>query len=98
MPAFDVAIEPVATASASRARTWSRSAIRQAKAASTKTAWKMSSSAERDCTWLTPSQISRTPAMPPSSVDPVIRRVTRTISRMDTMPATAEASRQPVGL
>ncbi len=58
----------------------------------------MSSSADRDWTWLTPSQISSTPAMPPSRVDLVIRRTTRMISRTLTMPATADASRQPVGV
>ncbi len=58
----------------------------------------MSSSAERDCTWLTPSQISSTPAMPPNRVDLVIRRTTRMINRMQTMPATADANRHPVGV
>ena len=93
-----VPIDPSATAAASRALTWSRSATTQANAASTNTAWKMSSSADRDWTWLTPSQISSTPAIPPSSVDLVIRRTTRMISSTLTMPATAEANRQPVGL
>ena len=98
IPARWVAIDPSATAAASLALTWSRSATTQAKAARTNTAWKMSSNADRDWTWLTPSQISRTPAIPPSSVDLVIRRTTRTISSTLTMPATAEANRQPNGV
>ena len=49
----------------------------------------------RDCTWLTPSAMSSTPAIPPSRVDRVIRRTIRTISSTQAVPASAADSRHP---
>jgi hypothetical protein len=67
----------------------------QPKAAITNSTWKMSSIPILDWTWLTPSQISSTPAIPPSIVDLVILRAMRTISSTHTVPAMAAVKRQP---
>ena len=49
----------------------------------------------RDCTWDSPSQISSTPAIPPSSVERVSLRPARTISSTIRVPASAAETRQP---
>jgi len=66
-----------------------------AKAASTNSAAKASSMPIRDCTCDSPSQISSTPATPPSSVEPVSRRTSRIITSTISVPTTALAIRQP---
>ena len=73
----------------------SRSSTRQANAASTKNMRKMSSSAERDSTKCIPSSAMSSPAAAPRTVEPNIRRASRTSSSTDTVPATADATRQP---
>lgn len=86
------------TTSAILARTRSRSTSRQENAASTNSAWKTSSIPTRACTWLTPSQISRTPASAPSRVERVMRRAIRMISSTIRVPASAALTRQPQGV
>jgi hypothetical protein len=56
---------------------------------------KMSSSANRDITKCSPSKVSSSPAVQPSSSDPVSRSMSRTITRTISVPTTAEATRQP---
>jgi hypothetical protein len=80
---------------ASRWCTCSRSTIKQPNAASTNIARKMSSIPMRDCTWLTPSAMSSTPAIPPNKVERVIRRTIRTMSNTQTVPASAAEIRHP---
>ena len=58
---------------------------------------KMSSSASRDSTNCSPSKHSSSPATTPSSVEPVIRRASRTITATISVPTTAEATRHPNG-
>ena len=65
--------------SASRLRNQSRSAARQATAATTKKARKMSSSAVRDITNASPSKASSSPARPPIRVDRETRRTSRIV-------------------
>ncbi len=48
-------------------------------------------------TWESPSQISRTPAIAPSSVERVSRRAMRITSSTHSVPASAETTRQPTG-
>ena len=62
-----------------------------------KNATKMSSSASRDSTKCSPSNISSSPPMQPSTVEPVIRRSSRHITSTISAPTTAEAIRQPNG-
>ncbi len=94
-PNGEWAAHPPATASPSRLRTCSRSATRQPNAASTNSAMKMSSIPMRDCTWLTPSAISSTPAMAASRSERVSLRAIRTTISTMSVPATAEENRQP---
>ena len=56
---------------------------------------KTSSSAARLSTKCRPSSASSSPARQPSTVEPVIRRVTRTSTTTVSVPATAAAMRQP---
>ncbi len=67
----------------------------QPNAASTKNIRKMSRIPVRDSTNSSPSSDISSPAMQPSSVDLVIRRAIRHISRMASEPNTALANRQP---
>lgn len=78
-----------------RSRTWSRSTIRQPNAATTNTVRNPSSKAVRAVTKLTPSAITSSPAIPPTSVDLLIRRAIRTTRRTMTTPHTAPENRQP---
>ena len=84
-----------ATPSASRARETSRSTRTQPNAASTKNIRKMSRIPVRDSTNSSPSSDISSPAMQPSSVDRVIRRAIRQISKIASDPNTALANRQP---
>ena len=67
----------------------------QPNAASTKNIRKTSRIPVRDSTNSSPSSDISRPAMQPSSVDLVIRRAMRHISRMASEPNTAVANRQP---
>ena len=67
----------------------------QPNAASTKNIRKMSRIPVRDSTNSSPSSDISSPAMQPSSVDLVIRRAIRQISKMASEPKTALANRQP---
>ena len=67
----------------------------QPNAASTKNIKKMSRMPLRDSTNSSPSRDIRIPATQPSSVERVIRRAIRQISRMASEPNTALANRQP---
>ena len=49
----------------------------------------------RDATKLTPSATSSSPAIPPTTVDRLIRRAIRTTSNTVMTPQTAPAKRQP---
>jgi hypothetical protein len=64
-------------------------------AATTNSAENASSIPIRDCTCESPSQISSTPARPPSIVERVNRRPARTTSSTVSVPASAAAARQP---
>ena len=86
-----------ATSSASRARETSRSIRTQPNAASTKNIRKISRIPVLDSTNSSPSRDISSPATQPSSVDLVIRRAMRQISRMASEPNTALANRQPNG-
>lgn len=66
-----------------------------ASAARTKNARKMSSMPRRDETNVTPSTISRMPAIAPMSVERVIRRTIRMISSTIKVPTSADENRQP---
>lgn len=81
-----------------RARTTSRSTIRQPNAATTNSAWKMSSMPMREDTKVVPSQINSRPAMAPIMVERVIRRVIRITSSTSRVPKVAAANRQPRGV
>ncbi len=78
-----------------RIRTWSRSTISAPNAATTKNVRKPSSSAVRAATKLTPSPTSNSPAIPPASVERVIRRTIRTSSKIVSTPNSALVNRQP---
>lgn len=57
-----------------------------------------SSSAVREATKLTPSQMTSTPAIAPTSVDRLIRRTIRITSATMTTPSNAPVNRQPTPL
>ena len=78
-----------------RIRTWSRSTINAPKAPTTNTVMKMSSSAVRLATKLTPSATTSRPAMAPTTVDRLIRRAMRVTSTARITPKTAALIRQP---
>src|SRR6266567_7713310 len=86
-----------ATSSASRAREVSRSIRMQPNAARTKNIRKMSRIPVLDSTNSSPSSDISSPATQPSSVERVIRRAIRQISKMASEPNTALANRQPNG-
>ena len=67
-------------------------------AATTKKVRKPSSSAVRAATKLTPSQMSSNPAMPPTSVERLMRRTIRTTSATMITPSSAPVNRQPTPL
>jgi hypothetical protein len=67
-------------------------------AARTKNITKMSSSAMRDSTRWNPSSAISRPAAQPSTVEWNMRRATRTMIRMERVPMTAPAMRQPHSL
>ncbi len=96
-PARPPAARPIipSIAAASRARVTSRSTTRQPNAARTQNIRKMSSRAVRLITNSSPSSAISRPAMQPSRVDRVIRRVIRASSRMASEPISAVANRQP---
>ena len=83
------------TASASRALDTSRSITRAPNEASTKNIRKMSRMPVRLSTNSSPSSESSSPARQPSSVDRVIRRATRHMSRIASVPNSAGTTRQP---
>jgi hypothetical protein len=78
-----------------RARIWSRSTISAPNAATTNTVRNPSRSAVRADTKLTPSAMISRPAIPPTSVERLIRRAIRATRTTTTTPATAPVNRQP---
>ncbi len=91
-------MRPSSNALCMRSRTWSRSTISAPNAATTKKVRKLSSSAVRAATKLTPSAISSSPAIAPIMVERVIRRTIRTTSATSSTPSTALVNRQPTPL
>ncbi len=57
----------------------------------------MSSRAIRDMTKCSPSRVSSTPAIQPSTVEPVSRRTSLHITRIISVPVNAEEKRHPSG-
>ncbi len=76
----------------------SRSTTSMPKAASTQNMTKMSRIAVRDSTSSSPSRAISSPATQPSRVERVIRLAIRAVIRIDTVPTTATANRQPNGV
>ncbi len=91
-------MRPSSSASCIRARIWSRSTSRAPKAATTKTVMKVSSSAVRDATKLTPSTTTSSPAIAPMSVERLIRRTALTTRAARMIPNTALVNLQPTPL
>ena len=67
-------------------------------AASTKTAWKMSSNAIRLMVKARPSKVTNSPAMPPTNVERDRRRANRTVSNTSSAPKTQAEIRHPKGV
>src|SRR6266699_3340602 len=84
--------------SASLARDASRSSTSMPNAASTQNITNRSRIAVLLSTSSSPSSAISSPAQQPSSVDLVIRLVIRAVIRIDSVPATATANRQPNGV
>ena len=97
-PSGESPTRPSATTRAMRARTSSRSQTSVANAATTNSAEKTSSMPMRPWTCDSPSQISSTPAIAPSSVERVMRRPIRMMSTTHSTLARAAENRQPTPL
>ena len=88
-------MRPSNSAMCIRSRTWSRSTISAPNAATTKTVRKLSSSAVRAATKLTPSATISRPAVAPIRVERLIRRTMRTTRATRITPNSALVNRQP---